>query len=453
MPEVDLASLPSRTPLNPLRTTERLDPYWSSLWRAGSSGDWFSASDHRRLASSGIATSLPWLTMTPERAHSVIMSPRNRTRALRVLGALDQWRTMTVQQVEALTDTPRIASGNTSLVSALWNADLIDICMMGSALAPSINHRAALMLRPSRTSEATRAFEEHLSYPEWVSVTSGLGLDANRQYTRHNVLATELGLRLAEYGRCAMVLGEKLSGMPLLAYSGTGVRVPTSVSNGSDLTVVRPDGLRVAIEVTASRGRHFDPKVDKLVEILSRRPLSETGLCVLFVIAPHQDASAAKANDILRGVKRAIQKAVRAHPGTATDPTSMRVGVVSWADLFPSTHTGMSDVGKLPMERPTGGGFIGDPNDDRVWEPGLFLDGVSTPFAPASPKAMTAVIENASGLLGVPHALRRPDRPRIADLSLQELGFTDVPQIEGTLSASVARGSSGTRTLPTRLRF
>lgn len=453
MNEVPLASLPSRTPLHPLRTSERIDPYWSSLWRGGSTGDWFSASDNRRLSDSGLASAPTWLRMDAEEALARIVHRRSREKSLRVLAALDQWRTMSVQQVEALTDVSGIAAGNTSLVSALWNAGLVDICMLGSALAPGSNSRAGMLLRPARTSDATRAFEEHLTYPEWVSVTSGLGLDANRQFTRHNVLATELGLRLSEYGRCAMVLGEKLSGMQMLAYSGSGLPVPRNVSNGSDLTVVRADGLRVAVEVTASRGRHFDLKVQKLVEILSRRPLAESALCVLFVTAPHQDATQAEANELLRGVKRAIQKAVRAFPGTATDPTSMRVGVVSWSDLFPSAHTGAADFGKLPAERPTGGGFIGDPTDERVWERGLFLDPVSTPLHAADPEALSAVLSNASGLRGVPHVLRRADRPLLSELSLRDMEFDEVPQAEGTMSVAVARGASGSRQLPERLRF
>lgn len=456
MNAVPLSQLPSRVSLHHARTSLRDDPYWSRGWRTGSTGEWFSVREFREQENLGRVKTPAWLRMTEEDARARVSGSRGWEQVLRVVAALDQWRTMTVQQVEALTDVAGIASGDRSLVSALWNAGLIDICVLGSAFATVGVDRGGMLLRPARASAAVRAFEGRMSYVEWVSVTSGLGLDANRQFSRHNILASEFGLRVAEFGHAAMVLGEKVSGMGLLAYSGVGDAVPTSgANNGSDLTVVRADGLRIAVEVTASKvGGWFDAKAEKLALVLHRRRLADTGLCVLFVTAPHQDASAAESADVVRKVKRSIQKAVRLYPGTALDPTAQRIGVISWADLFPALHQATPDFGKLPVDRPTGPGFIGDPNDETVWERGFFLDTASTPFAPTDPQAMTAVLGNAAGLRGAPHMLRQTSgRPVLSDISVQRMGLSGVPQVAGTKPLTEARGGSARRTLPPRLTF
>jgi hypothetical protein len=427
------------------------------MWRTGSTGDWYSAADFRGLRDEGFVKAPDWLAMAETDATERVLASRNREAVLRVLAALDQWRTMTVQQIEALTDLAGLTAGNRSLVSAMWNAGMVDICEMGSTFKAGERHRDALLLRPARAGAALDAFEARLSYPEWVSATAGLGFDADRQFARHNIMATELGLRVAEFGQAATVLGEKLSSMSLLAYSGVGDKVPsTGASRGSDLTLVRGDGLRIAVEMTASLSggyTGFSGKVERLVRILASRPHEVTGLSVLFVVAPRKEAST-DPRDVLDAVKRLVQKAVHTYPGTAADPTAARVGVASWTGLFPAAHSAVRDFGKLPYERPTGPGYRGDLDDDRVWEKAYFLDPASTPFTARDRDALTAVVGNAAGLRGVPHMLRTSAaRPVLSDLTVQAMGLERVPQVKGTKPVTVGRGVSGVPSLPARLTY
>ena len=457
MTVVPIEHLPSVTPGFPLRTKERNDPYWTSIWRAGSSGDWYSAQQYRELRDIGYAKAPKWLEMTEEDARRRLLLPRNREPIMTVLAVLDQWRTATVQQVRAMTHLLDFTEGSVSLLSVMWNAGLIEICELGgAAFGTGVRDRDGLLLRPARPGEALREFCASLSYVEWVSMTAGLPMDADRQFSRHNVLATEFGLRVAEHSPAAMVLGEKLSTTDLLAYSGLGLPAPAGVHGSSDLTIIRDDGLRIAVELTASLAggaTGFFNKVQRLVTLLSRKPLADSGLCYLIVVAPRRDGNVTD-QEAVRTVKRAVQKAVDAFPGTYTDPTAARVGVTSWVDLFPGDRQAVSDFWRLPIERPAGRDYVGDPDDDKAWSKGFFLDKTSTPFEPSDPVWMKAVIGNARGLRGIPHHLRKDEgRPHLNDISMRRLGFTRALQVERTMSLTGARGVTGERKLPARLVY
>lgn len=367
-----------------------------------------------------------WLSMDIDEARERVLNPRNRETVMRVLAALDQWRTMSVQQLEALTDISGFAKGDVSLLSAMWNAGLLEICVLGAAFRKGPRDRDGILLRPTKKTVMHTEFAETLSYAEWVSMTAGLDLDADRQYARHNILAAEFALRISEFGNVGMVLGEKLSSMAMLAYSGVGADVPSSGAAGSsDLTLIRPDGLRIAVEVTATvSGGWFYDKVEKLVRTLHRRPLAETGLCVLFVVAPRRDETEAHPRQVMKKVKRDVQKAVQAYPGHALDPTAARVGVVSWTDLFPAEGEAAPDFGMLPVERPVGAGYIGNADDESVWVRSHFLNPQSVPFSPHDTRKMTAVFGNGAGLRGVPHVFRRkPSWKLMSDLVSKRAGL------------------------------
>ncbi|WP_205820340.1 hypothetical protein [Microbacterium sp. A20] len=393
--------------------------------------------------------------MTEEDAQSRVLAPRNREKVYRTIAALDQWRTMTVEQLEALTDMKKFAAGECSILSAMWNAGLVELCQMGALFLPGERLRDGLLVRPTKPSALLRELESQMSYAEWVSTTAGAPFDADRQFARHNVIATEFGLRMAEFGNVGMVLGEKLSSMARLAYDGLRDPVPTTgASGGSDLTLVRTDGLRIAVEVTASvHSGWFYDKVERLVRILHRRSLAHTGLCVLFVVAPRRETASQAPREVLRKVKQDIQKAVRAYPGTRTDPTAARIGIASWVDLFPDAETACANLRMLPVERPTGRDYLGDPDDENVWEWAHYLDAASVPFAPQNAEMMTAVMDNAAGLRGVPHAVRTSsNRPSLIDLCMARTGFDIAGQADGTKSL-VRRGAVGAPKLPARLVY
>ena len=94
------------------------------------------------------------------------------------------------------------------------------------------------------------------------------------------------------------------------------------------------------------------------------------------------------------------------------------------------------------------------------WEPVSLLDPFDLEFAPHRPEQMTAVIENSSMLLGVPHWLRRAeDAPPLWPLLMEEAGLDELPmsppsrpdRFTGT-RAAFASGIPGLTTPPDRMR-
>lgn len=386
MTEIDLAALRSRTPLHPRRTARRGDPY--ELWRGRALGHW-------ALAEGEHAPS--WLRMRKDEARERVLAPHNRERILRVMAVLDQWRTATVEQVEALADVEGLSRGRTSLVSALWNAGLVDVGRWGHTWG-QVPPREQLLLRPAGDSGAVQDLASVLGWADWFSVTAGLGFDASRQYARHNVLATEFGLRMAEHGQVGMVLGEKLSSWELLVRPVPGAPdLPRGGQSAADLTLIRPDGLRVLVEITATTSG-MDAKVRRLAKLLHQRPVAWTGLTAVFVIVPRHDKPDSTRAD-LRVVTRAIERAVRSFPGMAGDPTAAKIGVVTWRALFPRNGTARQDFGTLPTMVATG------PPSAR-WQTSRLLDPATFPFQPKDPESIQAVLRNTITLRGIPASLR-----------------------------------------------
>lgn len=437
---VRLDQLLSRTPDDPRRASERIDPYWDHLWRVGSTGTWLSRLDVERLEAASVAKRPAMLKVIPSDARARVLDPRNREAVMRMLGALHLWRTLTAEQLEALTGVPGIARGSKAWWPTLWAAGLIEYGVSIGWERAGTRGADVVPLRPARDRDVLRAFEDSLTYPEWLRLTAGRELDNARQFTRHNVLATELGLRMAEFGHVGTVLGEKLADWATLAYEGWGIQAPMAVTSDSDLVVVRPDGLRIAVEVTASRvGPWFRDKVTRMVTTLHRRPLNESGLTLVFVVAPHQDASATEVADAVHQVKKHVQHAVMLYPGTVTSPTAARVGVVSWQSWFPASGQADERFPYMPVERPTG--LIS--KADQVWETAEMLDTAAVEYTPVDQAAARAVLRHARVLAGTPRVLAGQDsKLEIWRHAVDNVGLGSVLEdLEATSAAAPKRGA------------
>lgn len=434
-----LTEFPSAIPHHELSAAARLDPYWSGLWSIGGHAAWVSESLARRQVDSGIARLPKYLQpATSREPMDWVASPTRRPVQLGVLGVLDAWRTVTCEQLAAFVGAPALRTGRNSHMTDLFQDRLVDVGIFTNALWNTRHTPRGSLYRPSRTNAFHTDLEDRLTYPEWVAVTGGTPAESGGQFDRHNILAAELALRIGEY--CAdvgTILGEKHSSIDLLAHSGLGLPPLTGSQRAADLTLVRNDGLRIAIEMTASAGRTFDAKVRRWAELLSNRRATDSGLVVLFIVCDRQDKIADGNNELRHHVAKRIANAAREFPGPLFDRTAERMFMTEWKDWFPGPH--QLDLGFLTLDctRPNG-------SLESTWSEASLLDRFDVPFDATSPSATLAVFDNASTLVSVPYWLReqRPATLPLWHVTLARSGHRNAPTtiepLHDTTSSGIA---------------
>lgn len=419
--EIPLADLFSVCPPQ-FSATQRMDPFWDGIWASGSSeASWISQALAARQINGGLGSLPANYQMTRESALAKISSRFKWKTKLGVLGALDTWRTLSGEQLAAMVGDPSLASTRSNITASLFCADVIDVGVFHNMLIPAEKRDRANLFRSSRTTAFVNDLEPMMTYPEWVSVTGGYPFQPGGQYDRHNLLASELGLRVAEFCDVGSVIGEKHTTVDLLAGAGMGLSVPDPDRRRADLAVLRPDGMRIAIEVTASLSANFVKKVRRWAEILQERPFDVSGLTVLFVVAAPPEREASRGYRERGQVFRAVAKAVEEFPGSPGDRTADRMGVVAWRDWFPSKGTASPDFETMRAYFPTG------PHHD-LWRQADLLGSNSLRLSPRNPDALEAAVYQSSLLLGVPHWLRDVSRSaQVWPVLLERAGITHIP--------------------------
>ena len=197
---------------------------------------------------------------TREQAVTGILTRRRQAR-LTALAAVGMWRTVTAEQLTALSGLRTILDGREMLPA--FQAELVERGTLITELGWRGPRRTAQLYRPVGT--GLDPITDVLSYPDWVGVTGGYPWTRGHQQDRHNLLATELGLRVAEHCEVGAVLGESLSRHDLLSPGYPG----DTANRCADLTVIRPDGMRIAVEITGSISTEFARKADRWAELLA----------------------------------------------------------------------------------------------------------------------------------------------------------------------------------------
>ncbi|WP_248581578.1 hypothetical protein [Nocardioides sp. InS609-2] len=434
----------------------RHDPWWDDLWGAGGGASWTSATTAARHMAAGVGELPTQLAMPEAEAIESFCSPSSKRAAwgsrLALAGSLFSWRTMSAQQAAALTGDAGLTSPLHPAVSAGFASHLLDLGVFVSGLNRASFLTGETLLRPSRSTVYDEEIAPRLTMPERVAVTGGLDWVHTAQWDQHNVLATELGLRAAEYAEVGTVLGERFCTVDLLAGSGLGRTPIVGDQRSADLCIVRPDGMRVAIEITRTISKTFTNKVRKWAQLLAERPMAISGLTVVFVVMTPTARAA---------TYQAIAAACKEFPGAKADRVAARMGVASWREWFPSRHRICDAFFTLRADRPIGRGA-------ELWQPADFLDSGSSnlavPFTARDRAAMTAVISNAALLGQTPYWLRQRgqesgDVPAMWPLLLRDAGVTSVPvptparpnRTKGR-ALGEAVGAAGPTGVPVRLR-
>lgn len=286
-----------------------------------------------------------------------------------LLGAVHGWKTCTPEQLAALTGRQDLWSGATMPYATSIRAGLVQ---MGIT---STTRGRPKLLRPAPPWEAHDRLLEELPFGQLVTVTGGQNWASGPDTPRHNVLATEVALRAAEYCDVASVLTEEYSRLGELAgrpRSPEGWMINPRAA--ADLTIVRTDGLRIAVEVTATTSKNLERKIESYAHLFAN---GAPDLVVVFLLVPSLAPGAPRPSKLRGKVESLIETAVRRHPGTSFAPSAHQFGVTAWDEWFPAPGLLSERFLALTAARPA------DVTQARVWSPVDFLDAGALPMAPS----------------------------------------------------------------------
>lgn len=446
------AMIPSSCPDDDLAMHNRIDPYWDPLWAPGSTSLWATGNLVRARMEQGLGRTRVRKVMPDEEAMRILTSNRGRADRHAAWGVLQSWRTTSAEQLAALSGSRYFLDPSYSQIDASFALGLVDVGVFANYAARFAGANRYSLYRPSNTDSFAKWIEPTLTCPELLSITAGQPWSGGGQYDRHNLLATELGLRAAEYLSIGAVMGEQLSSVDLLVGSGLGKKLPKTHNRRADGTIIREDGMRIAYELTATASASFESKVRRWAELLAARPLETSGLTVVFIAAPHPDRPRHTSSDPRHAIYKTVAQVLKEFPGRGKDSPAARIGVAHWEEWFPDRH--MMSEAFLNLEADFA---INDATGPDRWATRALLTDYA--FTPWHTFDATAVLENSKLLAATPHWLRKGDHTPMIGSPMDRAGV-DVPHpapakphlVKGRpLGAAV--GNGGDAKLPARLRI
>ncbi|WP_395656522.1 hypothetical protein [Nocardioides sp.] len=433
--------LPTRLGGN-LQAARSLDPFYETFAGEGRDQGAISLSRARHMADK-TPLRLPATYLRAERIRPRDILAGSRAReVLDLLGALIAFGVVTNNQAATITGSPAWADPRSNVVASLFASDLISITnpYVGHSLGAAGDGSVAYQLGDA---DQVRRLLSQLSYAEWLALTGGRDIGRTQVHLRHDLLGLELALRAATHLEVGTVLGPQFSTFRDLT---TGCRFPSRSHGGADLTIVRDDGLRIAIEVTASITQGFTQKVNRWVRILTESPLEDTGLVVVFLLAP---PLAKAGNRVRRMTHHVIEDAIKHNPDAHLALTPERIGVATWREWFPRPSIASDRFARLVIDRPTGRTSLWE--ECSLWEP----DDLSL-TARESDRLRSSIV-NTALLAQTPWWLREKHHPAqlAADLLAARVGtVADVgPQRSrsATRRTGAGQGAAGDAMIPRRL--
>jgi len=412
--------------LQPVATTkrsgiaDRIDPFWDELWQTPNGGvvvSWASRRSVERLAARGLFQPHARETKTP--SEDALVSIPDRRPRLEALAAINMWRAITAEQLAAITGRPGVATSRGAMASThlLWAAGLIQ----RGTFTTSRSRIAKLpaLFRPG-TKGCMDELERTLNYHDWVGVTGGQAQPFGHHYDRHNLLTTELSLRAAELCPLAAVMGEGMAAWSIIFDPSAGV--PASSHRAADALWVRSDGLKIAVETTATVSSGTKLKIQQAADALAADRSKST--VVLFVNAAHPTEGPSPV-DISRQLRMAMAKSAYSSRATIAADVAGRMALARWIDWFPEPGMVAPSFMALSAQRPTGP----RPGEGR-FEPVDLLDPYAVPFDGTGSEDTQALLSNVRLLYGVPHWQRW--QRRHSDTSVLDAHLLDhfeVPQV------------------------
>lgn len=189
-----------------------------------------------------------------------------------------------------------------------------------------------------------------LTAAELASVLAGSGWSTpNPVMTRHNVLAHEAALRIAERHAIEHMVGERFARHEDLLPDHVLDAQPGGRA-AADAVLVCETGDSIAIEVVASHG-DLVAKVDRWAarllhtSALRRQGARTLDVRVAFILALRRNDTA-NYGEALRQIRKAMRRAAQRHQ-VPTEQLWLRIGVVGWPQWFPRPEVASDDFSEL----------------------------------------------------------------------------------------------------------
>ncbi|MFN3602706.1 MAG: hypothetical protein ACK4UY_15090 [Dietzia sp.] len=374
-----------------------------------------------------------------------VIRSRDRAAVLNLLGVLLSFGAVTNNQAAEFTGHAAFADPRSRIVADMFRSDLL-------ALSPahldygigSVGHGAAIYKIASRAQVS--ALHKFLTYAEWLALTGCRPLPTGPVHVRHDVLAAELALRSARLLEVAAVLGPHFC---TLADITSASPFGGELRGGPDLTIVRQDGLRIAVELTATIGQRFDKKVERWARVLTENHFDDSGLVVLFLAAPSIEDLRERGDHVRRSILRAVDRAARNHLGSSRSRTAERMGVATWREWFPDSLIATERFSRFSVLRPTG--------RDPRWETCDLLSMPAPNTSTDLSRARRLVAINATLLAQTPASLRHLERPGDLNTDLLRQAAGPAPTVaplrdrSSTRLPGMGQGAASDTYLPERL--
>lgn len=426
-PAVPLELVASRSGFDPaLRAHTRDDPYYGSLFDVSARAAWAGRELLARELANGarIGGAYRFVDAIAALDDQVDVDPvermlsHHRDAALRMVSAVNMWRTITVPQVAAMAGFRKWANAQwPAAVSNAFSAGLIQAGTLASVFRTDLP--TVLRVDPDG---AGGSLLDRLDAPQWFGVTSGQLWRGTNTPDRHNVLVAELALRIAQMCPGAgAVMGEMVGNHDLLL----GVEDKKLSRRRADSIVVRKDGLRIAVEATGSD--RFAHKMSNWVDALIADRSKFTIVLFVEIARPGYSSQATYAS-IFKGLERAVSSSMPAMASRVME----RMFLVRWSDWFPGPGTVSPDFSVLPATMYAGSGIGGHAHWRRV----DLLDPEQVPLEAGTgvqgPDPM-AVLANSRLLLGAPKVLTERVKlptPDVGAAVRAAAGFPTVPGLQ-----------------------
>ena len=335
----------SRSPSRPW--WERDDPFWSAqLWARPPSWRFSSRRSPAELVDETGRAVVRWIpvpTFEVTRPRLLSRSPHVR----RVVAALATWHHLSAKQLAAYLGYP--ATKISEILLPMYQAGLVERGRHGMG---STRYHTNFLYR-LRDDRPLRCWLDALPAEDRLAVSAGRRVGARRSHARHDILACELGLRLAEtQAGIQAVWGEALCEAESLFDD------PDAGSFRADLGVVRADGLRIVVELCQARQRRdLVAKMVRWGRLLCRHTWDTSGTVVVFLNAKADDGEEGAEHARMAALLRRCHQSALSPEGLARDGVRARsaevararaqIHLASWADWFPAPRVLSEEFARL----------------------------------------------------------------------------------------------------------